>query len=80
MANACDCCGKLYNLEDRAVRIGSVSVRTNVQFYIRRDGSGRPYLNAIDLCPDCADKVYKYIHRMNSEVDKPEYIRSGDSS
>lgn len=80
MATACDICGKLYNIEDRSVKFYSFSTRTSVLFFIRRDGAGRKLLEAFDICPECADKVYKYIRTMNSEVEMPEYIPSGHSS
>lgn len=80
MACACGVCGKLYNFEERPARIGNFNSRTNVMFFIRRDGAGRPYLNDIQACPECADKVYKYIQTMNSGADTPEFIFSEHAS
>ena len=79
-ATTCDICGKLYNLEERPVSIHKFGTRTSVQFFIRRDGAGRPYLKAIDTCPECADKVFKFVQAMQSDMENPEYIPSEYSS
>ena len=74
MANACDICGKLYNYEPRVVRGKKGSADTNVMIFVRRDGAGRPYIHDILCCPDCADKVYRYIQTMNTDEVPPEFI------